>query len=137
MGGLVVILGMSFWPVSPIRQAILNAGALPKNAQVHFDLAKEAAKAYDYELAEKEFSLAGGEVLGARDEVFAEEIIKEEIISWEEKAEKIDTRDVWLKLALLKWQILDGAGAEESWKKAWFIDPNNEKVISVRRLLLP
>lgn len=63
--------------------------------------------------------------------------IRAEMAKLEQAAETVNTRDVWLKLALLNWQIFDEEKAREYWQKAWFIDPNNEKVTSLRQVILP
>jgi hypothetical protein len=97
IGGLVIILGVSFW---------------------------------------NQWQLARQKILGARQEIVAAEI-REKIAKLEPVAEKVNARDVWLHLALLNWQIFDEDKAREFWQKAWFIDPNNEQVISVRRLVQP
>ena len=140
IGGLVVIWALSVWPQSPVRRAMMNAGASPNQAKAHLELAKEAAKVYDYELAEEEYKRAqviSTQVLGARDEVFPEEVIKAEIGKWEKTAETINTRGVWLKLAGLYWQVFDEEKARESWQKAWLVDTNNKEVISVLGLVGP
>ena len=80
--------------------------------------------------------LARQKILGARQEIVVAEI-REEIARLEPVAEKVNTRDVWLKLAGWYWQIFDEGKAKEYWQKAWWIDPNNEQVTSVRRMVQP
>ena len=138
VGGLAVLIGISFWPQSPIRRAALNAGGKPNDPKIHGELAREAAKVYDYKLAEREFNLGQDQkVLGARDEVFPEEAIEQQITDWENVAKTVNSRDLWLKLAELYWRVFDEEKAREAWQKAWLIDPNYEGVISLQRVILP
>ena len=83
-----------------------------------------------------QWQLARQKILGAKQEIVAAEI-REEIAKLEQVAETVNSRDVWLKLALLNWQIFDEGKAKEYWQKAWLIDPNNEQVTSVRRMVQP
>lgn len=83
-----------------------------------------------------QWQLSRQQILGAKQEIVAAEI-RAEIAKLEQVAEKVNSRDVWLKLAELYWQIFDEEKAREYWQKAWLVDPNNEKVISLRELVLP
>lgn len=83
-----------------------------------------------------QWQLARQKILRARQEIVAAEI-RAEIAKLSLVAETVNSRDVWLKLALLNWQIFDAEKAREYWQKAWLVDPNNEKVTSVRELVLP
>ena len=80
-----------------------------------------------------QWQLARQKILGARQEIVVAEI-REEIARLEPVAEKVNTRDVWLKLAGWYWQIFDEGKAKEYWQKAWWIDPNNEQVTSLRQV---
>lgn len=145
----VVSLG-NFWPVAPIRKALLDSGAKPRDVRAHLELSKEAARVNDYRLAESEFSLVqeherirgeekilgvSSEMEGVRQEVFPEEVIREEIAVLEKVAGKVNTRDAWLKLAVLHWRLFDEQKAREYWQKAWLVDPNNGLVNQVGKLL--
>lgn len=83
-----------------------------------------------------QWQLARQKILGARQEIVAAEI-RAEIAKLSLVAETVNARDIWLKLALLNWQIFDEEKAREYWQRAWLVDPNNEKVTSVRELVLP
>ncbi|MBI4034795.1 MAG: hypothetical protein HY381_00175 [Candidatus Chisholmbacteria bacterium] len=137
IGALIVMLGVSFWPQSPIQRAILNVGGKPDDPKAHLGLAKEAAKIYDYKLAEEEYKRAqeiSTQVLGARKEIFPEEVLREEIGKLKKLAEEVEARDVYLQLAVLYWRLFDEEKAREYWQKAWWIDPNNETVREVEGL---
>lgn len=83
-----------------------------------------------------QWQLARQKILGAKQEIMAE-AIRAEMAKLEQAAETVNTRDVWLKLALLNWQVFDEEKAKEYWQKAWWIDPNNEQVTSLRQVILP
>lgn len=83
-----------------------------------------------------QWQLARQKILGAKQEIMAE-AIRAEMAKLEQAAETVNTRDVWLKLAGLYWQVFDEEKAKEYWQKAWWVDPNNEQVTSLRQVILP
>ena len=93
---------------------------------------------YDYALAEKEFSLASDEqnVLGARAAVFPEEKIQLERENINSLLVKLPNyRDGLLRAVVLAWRIYDDKEAKNLWEKANKLDPNNQLVKDVGKLL--
>ena len=62
--------------------------------------------------------------------------IREEIKSWEKVLEeKPYYRDVLLRLAILNYQIYEDGKSVEYFEQALYLDPNNERVKQVRKII--
>ena len=151
----IVVVGLVLAKIllsnSEFEEAKLMVQSHPFDASAHFSLAMTAAKKDDFVLAEKEFAIANqltkksnnqqvfgatSEVEEARESVFPEEAVEEEIDELEQVLiNKPGYRDVLLKLAVLYWQIEEIDKAREYFEKARILDPNNEVVGEVGKLI--
>lgn len=117
----------------------------------HLVLAATAADLYDWRLSQKEYALAvrlagstDSEQLSqykalsaeVKSEIFAEEMITNEIQKWKTVLKKQPTyRDAHIYLAYLYYQLSDDERAQEHINRAWELDPNNKTVQSLRSIL--
>jgi tetratricopeptide (TPR) repeat protein len=148
---LVFVLPNVFTLDAEFLKARLAVLSNPRSPQTHLRLAEIAANKYDWEIARKEFRLATklyeqGQISDVSDlsfrikevesTVFAERYIREEIKQWEEVlARQPGYRDGYLELAILHQKLSENSEALENWQKAWELDPNDEQVVRVGRLL--
>lgn len=155
LGFLIFILGVLILPIFfEEDKAFLNARLSvlnnPKSPLTHLQLAEVAALRSDWQLARQEFVIADefysrnnvdSIALDLRfDEVksivFAERQLQEEIRQWKSVLEKQPSyRDGYLRLALLYYQLSEDEEAYDNWMIAWKLDPNNEQVARVGKLI--
>ncbi len=133
---LLLLLLAPLWPRTSFRQATWEVGKWPKDARLHLALAEEYAKIHNFDLVEKEVSLAKSlnpvsvfDRQAYLEKIFAEKIKKQnlekEIRDWEEVLKEYPGfRDVYLRLSLLYWQINDDLMADVYLKKASHLSPN-------------
>lgn len=149
---LLLILGIGVTlPISRFDQTRARVGNNFRDYWGHLQLAEISAEESDFILADKELRLANqlvnatskqgvlgvtSEFARVTDKVFPREAIYEEIAKWEEVlAQKLGYRDVLLRLAVLHWQIYEDDTAREYFEEARALDPNNEVVKQVGKLI--
>jgi tetratricopeptide (TPR) repeat protein len=144
MAGLLVAVISFYWQKNSFGEAKMKLGGSPTQPEAYFELAGEAAKKYDYELAELMYRqglrMTGEanqrQVLGWASEiwetVFPDQAIEAEIDYWKTILEEQPTyRDGLLRLAVLYRKLGDEQAAKEYWSLAVKLDPNNETVKEV------
>ena len=118
----------------------------PNSPEVHLQLARLYQERNDFQNAKKELMLAlsfnpsyqeAKNLLEKIRKIEEEpEKIKEEIKKWEEVLkEKPGHRDIYLKIAVLNWQIYQNQEALEAVNKALELDPNFEQAKNFKQLL--
>ena len=120
------------------------------DAKSHLVLADVSSSTGDYILAEDEFTLAldllespnRDDVLGyttdidvTRNNVFPEEVVRDKINTLEKKLDETNSRDLYLGLAVLNWQIYEDRQANFYLSSAKKLDPNDDLVELVESLL--
>lgn len=136
--GLIGLTAAQFLPLSPFRRAALQVGFKPNDGQRHVSLAKAAVAIHDYDLAKAEWEqqkILGASTESQEGEIFPEQKIRREIARWEEISQAVTARDGLLRLVLLNWQVFDEAKAKIAFEQAKILDPNNERVKTVEKLL--
>jgi tetratricopeptide (TPR) repeat protein len=152
----IFILGVFLLPnffVEDINffKAKLAVLAHPRSPRAHLQLAEVAAFNFDWELSKKEYQMAyelysqnkniNSEELDSlfsnvEFTVFKERYLREEIARWEGIIEKQPGyRDGYLRLALFYYQLSIKERAFDNWQRAWKLDPNNEQVSRVGKLI--
>lgn len=148
---------VSFWlpnilfSSSPFEKARLRVIDDPENPLAHLTLAEIAADSDDWRVARTEYEqalnhgepkaqarIAGTnsyfEVVGRK--VFAVRLILKEIKEWKTiLEEQPGYRDGHLRLALLYYQLSNYDLAVLHWRTSWSLDPNNEQVMAVGKIL--
>ena len=119
----------------------------PWSAKSHAEMALEWFENGDEEKATLELKRANELVLWetegvreslkkAEDRVREPERIRKEIESWEKMLEeKPYYRDVLLRLTLLSYQIYEDEKAQEYFERAEYLDPNNEEVEKIGKII--
>jgi len=149
--GLVILLGLAiligfYYQQSAFNKAVANLGSSPTLAENYLETAEVAASESDYELAKKLYSqgmkFVGNDerVLGLASKVweliYPEKVLEMKIEYWKSVvAEQPTYRDGLLKLAILYMRVDDKEQSKEYWGKAARIDPNNEKVKEVGKII--
>lgn len=111
----------------------------------HLSLAEEAAKLNDFELAEDELMVAKevAQVLGAEadfgrvtDLVYpVDKLARDAEFLINELNQRPNYRDLILKIAVLYWQLNETDKATKYYEMAKYLDPNNENVVEVGKLV--
>jgi len=79
-----------------------------------------------------------GELKKAEEAVSQPEKIRQEILSWEKVVEeKPSHRDVWLRLAVLNYQLKNDDKARDALEMAVYLDPNDLSVQEIREIVFP
>jgi len=124
-----------------------RAGWWPWSSRSHSEMALTWFENGDEEKALRELGLANRLLIiktekaeeslkRAEEKVMEPERIRREIESWEKVLEeKPDYRDVLLRLALLNYQIYEDEKAKDCWNRANYLDPNNEEVQEVGKII--
>jgi tetratricopeptide (TPR) repeat protein len=135
---LLVILS-SLVTISPIFKAQERAAWWPWSAKRHAEMALIWLENGNEDQAVKELKKANKKtraLMKAEEKVRQPEKIRQEITSWEKVLEKKPYyRDVLLRLALLNYQLYEDEKAADYWEKANYLDPNNEEVRQVRKII--
>lgn len=135
-------------PVSGFDAAKKTVGLLPYQGLHHMNLAVAAARVNDYQVAEREISIAsqlgaprdnrvlGAVWNGAEMEIFPRRFVFEEIKELETMTGIYSGyRDLLLNLALKYWQVNASDKANDYWERAYYLDPNNTEVVRVAQVL--
>lgn len=146
--GLVLIglLG-SFWNAGNRYWAQERAGRWPWSSRAHSQMALAWFEAGNEAKALEELKLgndlliiktraAEASLKKAEDKVTQPGKVRQEIASWEKILEtRPNYRDVYLRLAILNYQVGEIKQAQSDWEKANYLDPNNEEVIKVGKII--
>lgn len=149
---LLLILSSYLWPKTKVDQTRIAVARWPFSVKKHVQLAKvffengdlkkarlEITKAKDlyqflaiFDFKRKTKStLETGELL-----INQPENIEEQINYWQTILKtKPDFRDAYLRLSLLYYQLQQDEKAKEAWQKAFYLDPNNEIVEEIGKLI--
>ena len=138
-------------PLSPFERAKTAVSFRPDDPAVHLFLSEAAVGAMDWEIAQEEFEHSvwlvsqprAVKVFGItsrfeemRSRVYTEQRIVEEINRLRAVLEQYPGyRDVYLRLALLSFQLSDVSGASVFWMAAQELDPNSVAVQQIGTLL--
>jgi len=72
----------------------------------------------------------------ANDKVMEPEKIREEIVDWEKiLGEMPSFKDVFLRLAVLNYQLYNETQARDYFEKAEYLDPNNEEILEIKKII--
>lgn len=126
------------------KRALMRTGEKVGSPLAHRELAKKAALANDYQLAEKEYFRGLGlvddqsAVLGWESElesvVFPDRSLRGKMERWLELVERTASREIYLKLAIGYWKLGEKESSFEYWEKASKLDPNDRQVLEVKQL---
>jgi len=148
IGCILIVLCGSFLK-GLLPTAYEKAGWWPWSAKSHAKMAIEFFEKGNEEKAKKELEIANRllfleltsvkkEVKKAEKKVNEPDKIKQEIESWENVLEKRPFyRDVLLRLAVLNYQIYENEKATKYFEKAEYLDPKNEEVVEIRKIIFP
>jgi Tfp pilus assembly protein PilF len=146
---LGLALAASFWSPDWFYQIQERVAWWPWSVQTHVDMALGLFEAGDEAGAKKELEKANHlslletksvreKLKMAENKVQEPEKIREEIQSWEKiLATRPFYRDVLLRLALLNYQIYEDKTAQDYWQQANYLDPNNQEVKAVGKIISP
>lgn len=124
-----------------------RAGFWPWSSKSHSQMALAWFEAGDEERALLELEIAnklffvktnGNEesLLSAREKVMEPERLRTEIKEWEVVLEKMPSfRDVYLRLAVLNYQLYEDEKAREYFEKAEYLDPNSLEVLEIKKII--
>lgn len=150
---LIFIIFQLFWFDSPktnLEKTKVRLMNNPSSIVAHLKLAELAANYQDWKLAKSELriasKLAGFSQISDPDlslrfkradkQINYEHFLKEEAFRWTQLTKiQPSYRDGFLQLALIYYQLNNIDLAITYWDIAWKLDPNNEYVISVGKLL--
>ncbi len=126
------------------KRALMKTGEEVGSPLAHRELAKKAALANDYQLAEKEYfrglDLVDNQsaVLGWESDlesvVFPDRSLRKRIERWLELVERTASREIYLKIAIGYWKLGEKESSFEYWEKASKLDPNDRQVLEVKQL---
>ncbi len=152
LAGLIFFIWLSniLSPLTPFERAKLGVLLRPRDPNAHLLLSELAAEALDSSLARSEFDRAATllnssqpsirgissrfEEVGAF--VFAERTITQEINDLKKVVDRYPgSRDLYLRLALLSYQLADLPTASSYWRLARELDPNHPEVLEIGVLL--
>lgn len=149
-GGLIGLTVMGcFWPTSQGYRAQEQAAWWPWSTKAHSQIALAWLENGNEEKAIEELRLANKlfiiKTSGAKEALKkAEEAvsspgkIRQEIESWEKiLQDKPSYGNVLLRLSLLNYQIYENEKAKAYWEKADYLDPNNNEVQQVGKIIFP
>mgnify|MGYP001134589526 CR=1 FL=1 len=149
---LVLMIGNYFWPRDETTQTKLAIAHWPLSTKKHLQLAKvffnnnyEKESIEEFKKGEKlyqffsflDFSKKTKKHLKEIETlIFSPQKIKEEVVYWETVL-NIEPfyRDGFLQLAALNYQLGQAKKAQEYWKKAYYLDPNNLTVQELGKLV--
>lgn len=140
LGGLVLVAILSsLVTVSPAFKAQERAAWWPWSAKRHAEMALIWFENGNEDQAIKELKKANKKsqsLTKAEEKVRQPEKIRQEIASWEKIIEeKPYYRDVLLRLALLNYRLYEDEKAVDYWERANYLDPNNEEVKQVKKVI--
>lgn len=143
---LIGLVG-SFWNAGNRYWAQERAGWWPWSSRAHSQMALAWFEAGNETKALEELKLgndlliiktraAEASLKKAEDKVTQPGKVRQEIASWEKILEtRPNYRDVYLRLAILNYQVGEIKQAQSDWEKANYLDPNNEEVIKVGKII--
>jgi len=145
---LIMLLG-SFWFGKVLPRAQESAAWWPWSAKSHAKMATGFFEKGEEKKAKKELKIANRllflsltntktEVKKVEKKINEPDKIKQEIESWENILKKRPFyRDVLLRLAVLNYQIYENEKALEYFERAEYLDPKNEEVMKIRKIIFP
>lgn len=130
-------LGIRNWPLFPKKHLQM--------AEVYFNTGDEEQAVEEFKKAETLYrSLAFLDILGNTKKQLEEaekllshpKKVRQDINYWETVLKtKPHSRDVFLRLSILNYQLYQHKKAREYWEKAFYLDPNNEVVQEFGQIL--
>ena len=149
---LLIFLANYLWSKDEITKAKLKAAHWPIFPTSHFKMAQayfnngyeeeakkefyQAATSFRFFLGKKIFLWWQKEAEETNKLITKKDKIENKIEYWEQILNnKPNFRDVYLRLAVLYYQILQDGKAKKAWEKAFYLDPNNEVVQKVGKEL--
>ncbi|HUV46944.1 MAG TPA: hypothetical protein VMW29_02300 [Candidatus Bathyarchaeia archaeon] len=151
--GLLFFLLLNLcWPKKEIDKAKLGASRWPLSVEKHLALSRTFFQNGNEPKALEELTLAKRlyqplkffdftdklkkQLEETEKLVFSRQKTKEEIEHWKAILQsKPSSRDIFLQLALLHYQLLDEERTKEYWQKAFYLDPNSEIVLKIGQLV--
>jgi Tfp pilus assembly protein PilF len=131
---LLALVGM-FWPTAKMSVAE-NLSRWPWSGKWHSQMALVYFQLGQERAAIDELNQAGGHRTTAEAKINQPGIIKQEIASWEKVLEeKKYSKEVLMKLAFLHYLIYEDEAASNYWQQASYLDPTNETIIKLGRVI--
>lgn len=148
----IILLASYFWPRDNFINRQLTSLRWPYSIKKRLDLTKAFFDVGDLEKAKLEVKQANSlyqlfkfidwqgnlkqQLIITNDLINQPEKIKKQINYWETiLINRPNFRDVYLKLSLLYYQLWQDDKARENWHKAFYLDPNNEVVQEVGKIV--
>ena len=146
--GLLVVIGsagslFTGWRVTPQERA----ARWPWSSRSHSEMAVAWFEAGDEKKAIDELKLANKlffiktkvnkeSLLRANNKVVEPEKIRQEIKNWEQVLETMPYfKDVFLRLAVLNYQLYEDEQAKYYFEQAEYLDPNDTEVLEIKKLI--
>lgn len=140
------------WPKNKIIEAKLDAGRWPLSpkkhmqmSRVYFDAGNEIKAKEELTKAKSlapyfswlDFNQTTARQLDQTQKLIEQpEELRKQISFWEEIIQENPYyRDVLLRLSLLSYQLVDDQKAQEYWQRAFYLDPNNDLVQKVGKII--
>jgi tetratricopeptide (TPR) repeat protein len=124
-----------------------RASRWPWSSKSHSQMALAWFEAGDEDMALNELEVANkllivktrrakNSLKEANDKVMEPEKIREEIVDWEKiLGEMPSFKDVFLRLAVLNYQLYNETQARDYFEKAEYLDPNNEEILEIKKII--
>lgn len=147
---VIMFVVISAYPSSEYTKLKLHVMQKPKDPRAHLQLARVAAQNSDWDVASREFRIAfqvlsnsNKSVAGITSDyqqverqVYAKGYLEKEIDYWQSLLnDQPGYLDAYLNLSLIHYQLFDEDLSRDYWRKAWKIDPNDEDVITLGKLI--
>jgi tetratricopeptide (TPR) repeat protein len=150
---LIFILFANYLNFQPKNRKTINAVKnFPLSSQTHLNLAELYFQNNNFNQAKQEWQLANSlyqkfywldfkmktaERLNAVNLLLQKPVvINKEVLYWQKVLQnKSGGRDIYLRLAVLNHILWQQTEAEKYWQQAFYLDPNNPKVLLVQKLI--